>query len=77
MPARVGGVSRPTVYALVNRGELVKVKHRPAQFLTGESLTAYVDRLTEAATNGGLPVRIPRFRREYRNNSADSLIIGL
>jgi predicted DNA-binding transcriptional regulator AlpA len=46
----LGGVSRPTVYALVNRGELVKVNIGRRGFITGESLAAYVNRLSEAAT---------------------------
>ena len=46
----LGGVSRPTVYALVNRGELVKVNIGRRGFITGESLAAYVGRLSGAAT---------------------------
>jgi excisionase family DNA binding protein len=46
----LGGVSRPTVYDLVNRGELTKVNIGRRGFITGESLAAYVDRLSEAAT---------------------------
>ncbi len=45
----LGGVSRPTIYALVNRGELVKVNIGRRGFITGESLAAYVGRLSEAA----------------------------
>jgi predicted DNA-binding transcriptional regulator AlpA len=48
--AELGGVSRTTVYELVNRGELVKVNIGRRGFITGESLAAYVDRLSEAAT---------------------------
>jgi hypothetical protein len=46
----LGGVSRTTVYALVNQGELVKVNIGRRGFITAESLAAYVDRLTEAAS---------------------------
>lgn len=48
--ASLGGVSRTTVYALVNQGELVKVNIGRRGFITAESLAAYVDRLAEAAT---------------------------
>jgi predicted DNA-binding transcriptional regulator AlpA len=46
----LGDVSRTTVYDLVNRGELVKVNIGRRGFITSESLAAYVDRLSEAAT---------------------------
>jgi hypothetical protein len=45
----LGKVSRTTVYELVNRHELVKVSIGRRSFITTESLTAYVDRLSEAA----------------------------
>jgi predicted DNA-binding transcriptional regulator AlpA len=48
--AELGGVSRTTVYDLVNRAELVKVNIGRRGFITGESLAAYVDRLSEAAS---------------------------
>ena len=48
--SRLGGVSRTTVYDLVNQGELVKVNIGRRGFITAESLTAYVDRLSEAAS---------------------------
>lgn len=48
--SKLGGVSRTTIYDLVNRGELVKVNIGRRGFITGESLAAYVDRLSEAAT---------------------------
>jgi hypothetical protein len=47
---QLGGVSRTTIYDLVNRGELVKVNIGRRGFITAESLAAYVDRLAEAAT---------------------------
>jgi hypothetical protein len=47
---RLGGISRTTVYELVNRGELVKVNIGTRGFITAESIAAYVDRLTQAAT---------------------------
>ena len=46
----LGGVSRTTIYDLVNRGELVKVNIGRRGFITAESLDAYVDRLSQAAT---------------------------
>ena len=45
----LGGVSRTTVYDLVNRGELVKVNIGRRGFITAKSLAAYVDRLSESA----------------------------
>jgi uncharacterized Fe-S cluster-containing radical SAM superfamily enzyme len=45
----LGGISRPSVYTLVNRGELVKVNVGRRGFITGDSLASYVDRLTTAA----------------------------
>ncbi len=47
---RLGGISRTTVYELINRGELVKVNIGTRGFITAESIAAYVDRLTKAAT---------------------------
>lgn len=47
---RLGGVSRTTIYDLVNKGELVKVNIGRRGFITAESLVAYVNRLSEAAT---------------------------
>jgi hypothetical protein len=48
--AELGGVSRTTVYDLVDKEELVKVNIGRRSFITGESLAAYVSRLREAAT---------------------------
>jgi len=48
--ATLGKVSRTTVYDLVNRDELVKVSIGRRSFITSESLLAYVDRLSEAAS---------------------------
>ncbi len=48
--ATLGGVSRTTVYALVNQNELVKVCIGRRSFITSESLGAYVDRLAEATS---------------------------
>lgn len=48
--SKLGGVSRTTVYDLVNQGELVKVNIGRRGFITSESLAAYVDRLREAAS---------------------------
>jgi hypothetical protein len=46
----LGDVSRPTVYKLVNEGQLIKVNIGRRGFITTESLAAYVDRLTDAAS---------------------------
>jgi len=48
--AELGGVSRTTVYALVNDGLLEKVNIGSRGFVTGESLTAYVSSLSSAPT---------------------------
>ena len=48
--SELGGVSRPTIYALVKKGELVKVNIGSRGFITGESLAAFVGRLSEAAS---------------------------
>jgi predicted DNA-binding transcriptional regulator AlpA len=45
---RLGGISRTTVYELINRGELVKVNIGARGFVTAESIAAYVGRLTRA-----------------------------
>ena len=47
--SKLGGVSRTTVYELVNQGHLVKVNIGRRGFITAESLAAYVDRLSEEA----------------------------
>lgn len=46
--AALGGVGRTKVYELVSQRELVKVSIGRRSFITTESLTAYVDRLSEA-----------------------------
>lgn len=46
----LGKISRPTLYEKVNAGDLVKVNIGRRSFITAESLAAYVDRLTDAAT---------------------------
>jgi hypothetical protein len=48
--ARLGGVSRTTVYELVKQGQLVKVNIGRRGFITAKSLEAYVNRLSEAAS---------------------------
>lgn len=48
---QLGDVSRPTVYKLVNEGQLTKVNIGRRGFITAESLAAYVDRLSNAASN--------------------------
>ena len=44
--AALGGIGNTTIYDLIKRGELVKVKIGRRGFVTSESLDAYVDRLT-------------------------------
>lgn len=51
--ARLGGVSRTTIYELVKQRELVKVNIGRRGFITAESLEAYVDRLSRAAVAVG------------------------
>ena len=46
----LGGVGRTTVYELIKRGELTQVHIGRRGFITSESLEAYMDRLTEAAS---------------------------
>jgi len=48
--AELGGVSRTTVYDLVNRGLLNKVNIGSRGFITSQSLTAYVESLSKATT---------------------------
>jgi hypothetical protein len=48
--AELGGVSRTTVYDLVNRGLLKKVNVGSRGFIVGESLTAYVQSLSQPST---------------------------
>jgi predicted DNA-binding transcriptional regulator AlpA len=46
----LGGIGRTTVYNLIVKGELVRVHIGGRAFVTSESIAAYVDRLTVAAT---------------------------
>jgi hypothetical protein len=46
----LGDIGHTTVYELVKRGEIVKVNIGRRGFITSESLEAYLDRLSEAAT---------------------------
>ncbi|CAA0120985.1 Uncharacterised protein [Mycolicibacterium vanbaalenii] len=46
----LGGIGHTTIYDLIKRGEIVKVNIGRRGFITSESLAAYVDRLSEAAT---------------------------
>lgn len=48
--AVLGGISRPTIYELVKRRELVKVNIGRRGFITAESLNSYVESLRQAAT---------------------------
>lgn len=43
---RLGGISRTTVYALVDSGDLVKVNIGTRSFITADSLTRYVESLS-------------------------------
>ena len=46
----LGGIGHTTIYDLIKRHELVKVNIGRRGFVTSESLAAYVDRLSEAAS---------------------------
>ena len=46
----LGGIGHTTMYDLINKGEVVKVSIGRRSFITRESLTAYVDRITAAAS---------------------------
>ncbi|MGO9157642.1 helix-turn-helix transcriptional regulator [Mycobacterium sp.] len=46
----LGDIGHTTVYELVKRGEIVKVNIGRRGFITSESLEAYLNRLSEAAT---------------------------
>jgi predicted DNA-binding transcriptional regulator AlpA len=46
----LGDIGHTTVYELIKRGEIVKVNIGRRGFITSESLEAYMDRLSEAAT---------------------------
>ena len=48
--AELGGIGHTTLYDLIKRGELVKVNIGRRGFITSESLAAYVDRITAAAS---------------------------
>lgn len=47
---RLGGIGVTKIYDLFKHGELVKVNIGRRGFVTTKSLEAYVDRITEAAT---------------------------
>jgi predicted DNA-binding transcriptional regulator AlpA len=46
----LGGIGHTTMYELIKRGEVTKVSIGRRSFITSESLAAYMDRITEAAT---------------------------
>jgi hypothetical protein len=48
----LGGIGHTTMYDLIKRREVVKVSIGRRSFITGESLAAYIDRITEAASAG-------------------------
>ncbi len=47
---RLGDIGRTTFYQLIDEQKLVRVNIGRRGFITAESLPAYVDQLTEAAT---------------------------
>lgn len=47
---KLGGISRTTLWELVNRRELTKVNVGRRGFITAKSVAAYVDRIESAAT---------------------------
>jgi len=47
--ATLGGISRPKVYELINKGEIERVRIGRRSFLTLQGLTEYVNRLKESA----------------------------
>jgi len=47
---QLGGIGRTTMYELIEQKKLIRVSIGRRGFITAESLAAYVDRLTEAAT---------------------------
>jgi hypothetical protein len=50
----LGGIGHTNMYAIINRGEVVKVKLGGRSFITAESLEALVDRLTATATGASV-----------------------
>lgn len=48
---KLGGISRTTLWELVNRGELIRVNVGRRGFITTKSVAAYVDRITAAAAS--------------------------
>lgn len=47
--ASLGGITRQTLYGLINRGELERVRIGRRSFITLQELTEYVDRLRASA----------------------------
>lgn len=45
----LGGITRPTLYRLINAGEIDRVKIGTRTFITAMSLRAYVDRQMKAS----------------------------
>ena len=45
----LGGITRPTLYRLINGGEIDRVKIGTRMFITATSLRAYVDRQMKAS----------------------------
>lgn len=47
---RLGGIGHTTLWEMVGRGELVRVRIGRRAFITAKSIAAYIDRLEAAAT---------------------------
>jgi len=48
--AALGGISRTTLWQLVNQGQIVRVNVGRRGFITAKSIDAYIDRLTAVAS---------------------------
>ena len=48
--AALGGIARPTIYELINRGELERVRIGRRSLITLQELSNYVDRLRTSAS---------------------------
>jgi helix-turn-helix protein len=48
----LGGIGHTTIYDLIKRGEIVKVRIGRRSFVTSDSLAAYVDRVSAGRGEG-------------------------
>lgn len=48
---RLGGIGNTTLWEMVGRGELVRVRIGRRAFITAKSIAAYIDRIEAAATS--------------------------